>query len=414
MKRKILISAFFVIVLLPVLGKTTLEVTYTTLKRSKTLEALVNSDSVAMKLVIRQTKDGYFNLESPPFLVLDIDDLVHTGELKDARILSAMLDPFSNVDLIDGFIKGSNLKKITDPAISPKFSGIAITLPHLDIISFNPALNRNSPLAFSLIAGTDTAFAGVMHASHNTEVSDSFQKDWRRMGNGKNMIFSIVGTSTEAKLKDLKLKSFIFLQNAWDRFLGGGTTTKWSLKAESEKLDAGLSRILGGIGPKLKHINETQSPEDVFDANLTLKDGELALNMTYRSSLYEKPVYGGRSQMRLLELETSVESKSAKLQANHSTSYEKDFGKISKTDYILTVKAMDAKLKAQMTLLRPSTEKCSITDPSLEITFPRAKLEIKDGKTQMELSLERNLDDMRLKISIDQDRMLTASFRLFQ
>ena len=412
MKRIILISTFFVIVLLPILGKTSLSVTYTTLKRSKTVEALVNSDSVSMKLVLRQTQDGYFTFESPPFLVADIDELVHIGEIKDERILSALLDPFSDADLEDGFVTGRNLKKVTDPAISPKFSGLAITMPHLDIISFNPILNRNSPLAFSVIAGTERAFAGVMHASHNTEVADNFQKDWRRMGNGKNMVFSIVGTSVEAKLQELNLKSYIFLQNAWDRLLGGGTTTKWSLKVESEKMDAELSRILGGIGPKLKSSDETLSPEDVFNAGFTLKDGEIALNMTYRSSLYEKPVYGGRSQMRLLELESSLETKNAKLQANHSTNYEKDFGKISKTNYILTVKALDSKLKAQMTLLRPSTESCRITDPSLEITFPSAKLVIRDGKTQMELSLERNLENMRLKISIDQDRMLTASFRI--
>ena len=414
MKRKILISAFFVITLLPVFGRTSLEVTYRTLKRSKTVEALVNSDSVAMKLVLRQTQDGYFTFESPPFLVMDIDNLVHIGELKDARILSVMLDPFSEEDLEDGFVSGRNLKKVTDPAISPQFSGLAITMPHVDIIAFNPVFNRNSPLAFSVVAGTDKVFAGIMHASHNTDVSHSFQTDWRRMGNGKNMVFSIVGTSAETRLPNLNLKSFIFVQNAWDRLLGGGTTTKWSLEAQSEKIDAGLSRILGGIGPKLKNSDETLNPEDAFDAELTLKDGDLALNLAYRSSLYEKPVYGGRSQMRLLELETSFESKNAKLQANHSTSYEKDFGKISKTDYIVTVKAKDAKFKAQMTLLRPSTEKCIITDPSVEITFPSAKLGIKDGKTKMELSLERSFDDMKLKISIDQDRMLTASFRLFQ
>ena len=99
MKRIILISTFFVIVLLPILGKTSLSVTYTTLKRSKTVEALVNSDSVSMKLVLRQTQDGYFTFESPPFLVADIDELVHIGEIKDERILSALLDPFADVDL---------------------------------------------------------------------------------------------------------------------------------------------------------------------------------------------------------------------------------------------------------------------------------------------------------------------------
>ena len=195
MKRILFISVFLFSALALSFAEGKLNLTYRMLKGSRTFETLLASDEVSMKVLVRETNDGIFSVESPPFFILDIKDLVHIGEIHEAGILSVMLDPFSDADLSKGFTKGGNIKETDSPSVSPKFSGVVVSLQNLDIISLSPVLNPNSPYAFGLVAGTETAFAGVMHAGTNElelrSLEDKMQIDWRRTCAGRNMVFSI-------------------------------------------------------------------------------------------------------------------------------------------------------------------------------------------------------------------------------
>ncbi len=411
MKRRILISALFFLSLLPVFPKGSLELTYRTLKSSRTIEALAASKTLSMKIVLRELENGLFDIQSPPFFSARIGDFIHIGEIRDARILSALLNPLSDVDLYGGFVEGGNLKRIESPSISPRFSGVAICLPNVDIISFNPLFNRDTDSAFSVLSGDGNVFAALMYARHNGKDRQSLQTDWRNSSEGKNMVFSLVGATGETDMSGLHMKSDAFVQSSWDRLLGGGTTTSWSLKASSDRMDMNLSRKLGGVGPNPKKTHDEERPMEIMEAGLSLSDGSATLGISYRSSTYAKPVYGGRSQIRLLEMDSSLAFWNLKFKAEHSTDYERDFGKESKTVYRVEAKLKDADIKASLTVLRPRTETCKVTEPVVEIRFAHGRFEYGKGIASMELSMEREFNKCKLKITMNQDRMVTASLR---
>ena len=413
MRRTIIISAFLFFLLPSLKAEDTLEISYGMLKRSRFIETLISRDGISYKMTVRQDFEGRLGIESPPFLVADINDTLKIGELQDNRILSAMLVPYSDVDLFDGFVRGKNLKDIEKLSKDPSMSGIAVTLEHLDIISLNPMFNPESPSGSGVIAGNSNAFAGILYAGRNEIVLkdgiSSYQVDWRRTGFGRSMIFWIVGAADKTVFHGIEIESSAFVQSSWDRLLGGGTTTVWRLSAEGTKFGLNASRGLGGIGPWLKSLGETRSPMEELGTGAVFKDSSISLEARYISSTFDKPVYGGRSQVRKIELRTSVRIGKLKIEANHSTSFERDFAKVQKTEYRITADAADVKLEMNLDLNREVVRQPSLSGFSVQMDLRHGKLRIKENKTQLELTLERKLDGLVLKIGMDQDRMVKAS-----
>ncbi len=413
MKRKTLISAFLFVILASAWPADRLQISYGMLRNSRFIEALVNNSGISYRLVVRQDRDGNLSMESPPFLVADFNGFLRIGELKDDRILSAMLAPYSDVDLSDGFVRGRNLKKLEKLSINPSLSGFALSFDNLDLISLNPVTDPQSPYGFAAILGNSSAFAGFMYACRN-EVSlkdrlSAFQVDWRRTGIGRNMIFWIVGGSDRTDFNGLEIESTAFVQSSWDRMLGGGTTTTWKMSAEGTNLGLNASRTLGGIGPGLKTLKETTNPAEELGIGAVLKDRKFQMEVRYVSSTYDKPIYGGRSQIRTIELKTALKYGKLKVEANHRTGFERDFAKIQTTEYRLTADAADAKIEMHFTLSRHVSQEPEINNFFLEMEFDHGKAKIQDGRTQMELTLERKFDNCTLKIGLDQDRMVKAS-----
>ena len=413
MKTKLIISAFLLTFVPFLWAENNLRLSYGMLRKSRYIEALVNNDGISYKIIVRQNYDGKLEIESPPFLSASFNNGIRMGEFKDDRILSAMMEPYSDVDLSDGFLKGKNLKNIESPSITPSVSGIAMSLENLDLISFNPMMNKKSPSGFASIAGNQNAFAGVMYASQNEivlkERLKDFQVNWRRTGFGRNMLFWILGGSDKFTFKGLDIESTSFLQSSYDRLLGGDSTTRWSLSVNGTKIGLNASRALGGSGPSLKRIKEKDSPIENLSLGAVFKDEDLSLEVKYVSSTHEKPLYGGHSQIRTIELRTAVKYGAFKIEANHSKSFESDFAKIEKTQFKVTSDYDKAKLEMYFTLSRDAYNKSTLGEFYLESKFPNATVKIQDGKTELKLSMEKKLKDCVLVLSLDQDRLFSAS-----
>ena len=414
MKTKLLISAFLFTLVSYLWADNSLNLSYGMLKTSRYIEALINNDGISYKIILRQKyDDGKLEIESPPFLVASFNDIIRIGEFKDDRILSAMMEPYSDVDLTDGFVRGRNLKNIESLSIAPAASGIALSLDNLDLISFSPMMNKKSPSGFVAISGNENAFAGILYAAQNEimlkEKLKDFQVNWNRTGYGKNILSWIVGGSDKFSIYGLDIESSAFLQSSYDRLLGGGSTTKWNMAITGTKIGLNASRGLGGIGPSLKHIKEKDSPAEELSMGAVFKDNDLSLEAKYVSSTYEKPKYGGHSQIRLIELKTAVKYANLKVEANHSKSFESDFARIEKTVFKITADYQDAKIEMHFTLRRDVDRKPTLGDLYVESEFNHAKVKIKDGKTELKLSMERKLKDCTLVLSLDQDRLFCAS-----
>ena len=414
MKKKTLISTFFYLfLLLSALWSNNLVLTYSQLVRSRDLDIRLNTDSIAYRMTIRQNKDGSFTLLSPPFLVAEFENSLRVGELKDARLLSLMLDPMSTKMDYSGFRKAGNFSHITNPTRNPVLSGLALSFEHLDVFAFTPVLNPKSPSGFGLIAGNSNVFAGLLCATQNRMLvkasAPDLQVNWRQLGIGKNMIFSLIGASSDSVILGMEIKSTIFMQNAFDALLGGGTTIGWSIEAQTDKLTLSLYQKTGGFGVKLKRLTDDLSPKDSFGAQLTAGSGKtLSLDVGYRSDTYEVPVYGGNSQRREISYEIGASWKKDSLKVKNSTSFDLDRGKVQKTEYVLSVKEFGAELEASFTLNRPLGCPSYPSGTKIKVNTEHAKLTAADNKVLLEMSWNLKREDYELGVSIDQDRRITA------
>ncbi|MBR6086210.1 MAG: hypothetical protein IKP61_11455 [Spirochaetales bacterium] len=414
MKNKTLISTFlFLFLALSVLyGENDLHLTYTQRVRSRDMEVRLNAENIAYTMTVRQNLDGSFTLLSPPFLTAEFGHTLRVGELKDARLLSLMLDPMSAKPDFAGFRHGSNFSHITSPSMNPVLSGLALSFDHLDIFSFSPILNPRSPSGFGFIAGTGNVFAGVLCATQNRMAvkasTPDYQVNWRQLGIGKNMLFSIIGASAEAEAFGLEIKSTVFLQNAFDALLGGGSTIGWSMEADTGLLKISLFGKTGGFGVKLKRLTDDLSPKQSFGAGLSCLRQGMGLDLEYRSDTYEVPVYGGNSQKRTISYQIGASWRKNKLKVSNTTSFDLDRGKVQSTDYLLSVEEFGAKLEASFTLNRPLGAPSFYSGGKLRLTTEHARLEASPGKVLLQMSWNIKREDYEIGFSIDQDRRITA------
>ena len=413
MKTKLLISTFlYLFLLLAAVWSNNLVLTYSQLVRSSDLDIRLNTDNIAYRMTIRQNKDGSFTLLSPPFLIAEFENSLRVGELKDTRLLSLMLDPMSTRMDYSGFRKAGNFGHITNPSRNPVLSGLALSFEHLDVFAFTPVLNPKSPSGFGMIAGNSNVFAGLLCASQNRVLvkasAPALQVNWRQLGIGKNMLFSIIGASSESDVWGAEIKSTIFLQNAFDVLLGGGTTIGWSMAVRTNLADISLSGKTGGFGVKLKRLTDDLSPKKSFGARISCSDQIIGLEVEYRSDTYEVPVYGGSSQKRTISYRIGTSWRKNSLKVSNVTSFDLDRGKVQSTDYLLSIEELGAKIEASFTLNRPLGSPSFASGGKLTLTTEHAQLEASPGKVLLEMDWKVKREDYEIGFSIDQDRRITA------
>lgn len=395
-----------------------LTLSYTQLKNSRVIRALVDTDEVVYSFSVRQDRGGSFSLEAPPFLTADIDGMIRIGELRDSGLFTLMLSPMEHGIHRHGFNKGGNFQNISSPTLRPRMSGIVFSFDHIDFISLSPVFNPQSPLGFGIIAGNRNAFAGFLVAGQNERTLASaarkYQVNWEQLGTGRRMVFSIAGVSARAETESWSIDGQLFVQNAWDRYLGGGTTAGWDLEASSDLISISGSRKLGGTGVKLKRLTDDESPMDSLrvDVDISSEGNPAAgLRLQYESDTYSVPIYGGNSQKRELSFAVSARYGAFSIGSDNRILYDTDRGKIACTDYAISFEHNEMKIQADFTLNRPDGLPPKAVDGKIRISAPHARLTVTGGKTTLEMSWERTVDGITFKASVNQDRLFTASLR---
>ncbi len=426
-KRTIVIMLLALLVLSPAFAENDLTLTYRQLLDSRALKVQLNAPYISYCVQIKQDNEsGLFSFEAPPFLLANIDDRIRIGEIQNSGIFSVMLDPMSAELVPKGFKHGGNFKSIRNPSIDPVLSGMAISFDYLDLIALSPVFNPDSPYGFGAIGGFGNLFAGFMLATQNEKMlasaTEHYQVNWKQLGIGQHMFFSIVGASGSADLgeiiesaKGLKVTGMIFAQNAWDGLLGGGTTVGWDLGLKNRRMKLNIEHMLGGFGVKLKSLTDKDKPVDSFalDAEFTDSDNaRFKAGFSYGSDTYETPVYGGESQRRELKYSVYARYGNYRIEAKYTTDFDIDRGKISKSTYIITAKAFDSEFSVEIPLFRPYDDNSYIADVELSLSTKRADLKVEEGKTHLEFKWEYQIEDCTLRLSIDQDRLITASLKL--
>lgn len=386
----------------------TLLLTYTS---PNTLGISVQTQGVRYRLEIQRTQDGHFLLIAPPFLEADISKILHIGEIQPQGLFTRLLDPMSGNSSSVGFIKGKNFVQNFLPSFNPKLSGFTLSMDNVDIITLGPILNSISPTGIGAIVGNSKAYTAILTATQNNILTQgyiqSFQVNWKELGYGEHMYFTLIGASSNTKIGQLTVTSGAFIQGAYDIKLGGGNTTGVELKAKTKNIQVSYENKIGGVGVKLKNLEEKANPQ--VKSTLKFELGEKTkIFGTHQMTTYSKPIYGGNSQERTIEYTIGLKIKKWTVTSLNSTSYEDDCGKICNT--VLTAKAeLDKGTVTFSTQIhRPLKGKCELRNTSLEFSNSHSNLQIKNEKVKLKLSWTLSLPDANLELSIDQNRRLTA------
>jgi len=303
--------------------------------------------------------------------------------------------------------------------MKPTLSGLALCFDNLDLISLSPVFNPDSPYGFGLIGGSEHFFAGFVLATQNERMlstaTERYQVNWRQLGIGQHMGFSILGAGADSEVfDDLSLSGTVFLQNAWDLDLGGGSTLGWNLEAKVPGITIELGRKLGGYGVKLKRLADSEYPMDSFSLLtkfICSEEPKLFIEMQYGSDTYETPVYGGESQRRELEYCVGATYGDCSVSARSTTKFDADRGKLSQTVYLLSAKAFDSKLVLEIPVFRPIRQQSYIADVHFSMDTEHAVLKLEGGRTSLQFNWEYLMDGCTMRFAIDQDRLVTASMR---
>ena len=424
MRVKHLLIILLVSVILGPLSATGLVITYVS---DGTLGLQMDSKSVRYQLSIQRTQEGFL-LKAPPFLEADISSILHIGELQPQGLFTRLLDPMQGNDPTVGYIKGKNLVKNFLPSFNPKISGFSLSLENLELITLGPLLNPVSPTGLGAILGNSKAYAAVLVATQNNVLTQgyikSFQVNWKELGYGEHMYFSLLGATSTSQLGKVTLKSGAFVQGAYDTKLGGGNTTGIALEGKTQKVKVKYENKLGGVGVKLKELEDKANPQVKskltfeLDSKVGAKTGvNVRIFGTHLMTTYSKPIYGGNSQQRTIEYTVGLKVKlKAKtdltITSLNSTAYEGDQGKTSNTVLSAKLELEDGTMQLSTQIHRPLKGECELRNTSLEFSSPHSALEIKNKKVKLKLSWTLKLSNAKLELSIDQNRRLCAQLEL--
>ena len=383
-------------------------------KTPNTLTLKTDVGVVRTFLEITQDESKRIELKAPPFASIDVSGVLYIGELAAKGLFALMLDSFNGPIPYKGFGKNGNISIPSNLSLAPKLSGMALCAENLDVVALNPVFNPNSPLGFGFVMGNERAFVSFLTASQNSvlmlKTAPKLQVDWKYLGYGRHMFFSMVGTSFKGNVSSLGVEGSFFLQNAWDLLLGGGTSVGMGAKLELGDMKVEFDRRLGGVGVKLKALDGEPNPIEVLSISCSI-GRSFTLGCSYSRTGFAPPSYGGLSQESLIEFDVLLKHECFSVSCMNFIHYETDRGKSPYSLIEVSGKLMNARLKFSTRLERPLQEEPSLNGLSFSFIDSHVKLKAADGKVSMvfKSTILQN-SPYRLEMTIDQER--TVSLKL--
>ena len=383
-------------------------------KTPNTLTLKTDVGVVRTFLEITQDESKRIELKAPPFASIDVSGVLYVGELAAKGLFALMLDPFNGPIPYKGFGKNGNISIPSNLSLAPKLSGMALCAENLDVVALNPVFNPNSTLGFGFVLGNERAFVSFLTAAQNSvlmlKTAPKLQVDWKYLGYGRHMFFSMVGTSFKGNVSSLGVEGSFFLQNAWDLLLGGGTSVGMGAKLELGDMKVEFDRRLGGVGVKLKALDGEPNPIEALSISCSL-GRSFTLGCSYSRTSFAPPLYGGFSQEHLMEFGVSFKYEGFSISCMNRTHYETDRGKSPYSIIEVSWKYMDAKLKLSTRMERPLDGKPNLNESLFSLLDSHAELKVADGKVSMKFkSTILQNPPYRLEMTIDQKR--TVSLKL--
>lgn len=380
-------------------------------KTPNTLTLKTDVGVVRTFLEITQDESKRIELKAPPFASIDVSGVLYVGELAAKGLFALMLDSFNGPIPYKGFGKNGNISIPSNLSLAPKLSGMALCAENLDVVALNPVFNPNSPLGFGFVMGNERAFVSFLTASQNSvlmlKTAPKLQVDWKYLGYGRHMFFSMVGTSFKGNVSSLGVEGSFFLQNAWDLLLGGGTSVGMGAKLELGDMKVEFDRRLGGVRVKLKALDGEPSPMETLSFSCSF-GRSFTLGCSYSRTSFAPPLYGGFSQEHLMEFGVSFKYEGFSISCINRTHYETDRGKSPYSLIEISGKLMDVRLKFSTRLERPLDDEPAFKESSFSFSDSYARLKVSNGKTTLKFKFTVIQENpYSLEMTIDQDRVVS-------
>lgn len=382
--------------------------------RESSLLLALRTDEARYNVKTTIDEDGGFSLKAPPFFSLFTKSGIVIGELKMSSYPYFALHPLSTN--VFNLHKQKVVSEDKEPGTSGEFSGVAknFTLKkssqNITVGVFTPLLNVLSPSGFVLSFSSPDFFASLINLSSNNitrkRLSTGYQKDWRSLKLYSQRYYLLAGFKNDVPVGSSRLKTFVFSESVFDSALGFWGVVGWNVNYNVNDFEINAYRRINSKGA----MNEALSSGGF---SLSVKKNA-SLSVSYEDELYPAPVYGGSSQEREISYSVRAEFLRALFIAKHTYRIEKNTGHTEKSEYTLSLgrfKIRDnfVNFRADVAFTRIEKRNLLLKKLSFVLQDKRAKLEISGEKVLLEFTYEANVNKMRLRASVNQDRTVTLS-----
>lgn len=330
--------------------------------KTRTLLTRLTFDNTKYLVKIKQNQDGLFTVQMPTFFVIKDNNLAF-GEIK-----------FSNNKLV----------QTNTPSANPSYSGITYKNKKITWAVFSPVFSPKSPIGAYLSIEHKNLFVSLKYENQNkynaTYKVNSYQKDWTKITPQGNSLNLYISNKTE--------HTYFALDSSYNQFLGLKTNAECSFKTD--------------------HFLY----EQIFDNGCTQKlqinyDKGVFSNIEYISYRGLKPLYGGTSQEALFSFSTRFSYKNLSLQTRSTNEYQKSTGCICSTEYKLGYNLKQTSISALFSFMRTKGTTSSFLFKDFSMTSENLFVHIKNGKIELVLITVISAGDIKIKLSVNQDRELS-------
>lgn len=340
------------------------------------------SENAKFRISVKRNEESLI-IATPPFFRVKISEDITLGEFKTGKLLSALSSDEST------FLSFEN-KIFTEPttlSLNPEHMGLTVEKEKW-------ALAYSYPTTLFVATGGDKYFLAIKleEVSASSVSIAGYKADWSKEKlPGFNYSF-LSGFSRNFKMHGLSVLASSYVKGKSNTLSLPSLTLTSFLQTEWKALSFSLSSLYGS--------------ERTNTFSFTLNS---SLHFSVEETLGNKPIYGMTSQYRKVSLTTEFSYSGFEIRGIHTRINGTDNSVKEESEYRFKYSAKDINALVETSLSR--TDGIHPTSYTLSLELNDAQLSLNAEKIRLVLSCTVVADDYSLKLSINQDRVLTMVFK---
>lgn len=413
--KRILVIVVFSAVFLPIFGRSGNTRTTISLVQNKTVRSLsfkINSDSSRLSFALAQDKNGKPEIKVPAFIFHTKHNFT-IGQLRFGGYSGFAMNPMQK----SIFNLSRQNELVESVSSSPQYWGISKKFKNVTLAVINPILSASSPLGAMVIAQNNNIFCSVLRFSTNNMKKSSYlnqyQVNWKQSDVFDYRYYVLLGEKYEVSTDFFTFKTAVFSDTIFDSNSEVWGYYGWDLGLESKRYEVLLFQRFNSL-----------SASDVVERFLSFDFSihhDVDLNALYTRKYFPMSIY---NDIRKIEhnYRLDVKYRKFKFTAKHSAEEVEDmlFGNKKQTVASvfslsadkLAVKNSSFSIRTEVGFSSDTESGLSMDNFSVKLQDSYAKLEFTNKAVKLALSFATYIQKVRVKISLNQDRLFSISASL--